>query len=124
MGATLSHGVYKPATPDTGDVWFPALSSNAQLQNDHTHNGTDGAFLAVTTTSILAASWGAPANGTYSQTINMPTVNGVQMQYDNCQIEFRLSTGEIMYPSITRLSSTSYSIAVNDNTVTITAIYR
>ena len=124
MATTLSHGIIKPANPDTGDIWFPALANNAQIQNDHTHNGNDGAFLAVFTASILAANWGSPTNGTYQQTITMPTINSVQMSYDTCQIEFRLSTGEIVYPSITRVSASQYTIFTNDNTQTYTAIYR
>lgn len=125
MGTTLSHGVYKPATPDTGDVWFPAMANNMQILNDHTHNGVDSSLMiGLFTQSILSANWGAAVNGTYTQTITLPIVNTVQLLYDSLQIEFRLSTGEIIYPSITRVSSTSYSVSTNDNTQTYTAFYR
>jgi hypothetical protein len=123
-GALLSHGVYKPATPDTGDIWFPAMATNMQILNDHTHNGTDSALLASTTQSISSGSWGAPTNGTYTQTITLPTVNGVPMQYDSIQIEFRLSTGERVNPSISRASATTYTIKTIDNSLSYVAIYR
>lgn len=123
MGTTLSHGYFQPAPGDTGDVWFPAMSTNMQLLNNHTHNGTDAAFLAVISQSILAANWGAPTNGSYTQTITMPA-SPTGLTYDSCQLEFRLSTGEPIYPSVTRISSTSYSVTTNDNTQTYTAFYR
>src|SRR5882724_7675892 len=117
MGTTLKYGFFKPATPDTGDVWFPAMSANMQLLNDHTHDGNTASFLAVMLQTISSGSWGAPTNGTYSQTITMPTINGTQMQYDGTQMEFRLSTGERVYPSITRASAVTYTITTIDNTV-------
>lgn len=123
-GSTLSHGVYKPANPDTGDVWFPAMANNMQILNDHNHDGVSAAFLAVTTQSIASGSWGAPTNGTYTQTITLPTVNSVQLQYDSIQMMFKLSTGEVIYPNVVRLSATTYSISTNDNTQTFTAVYR
>lgn len=124
MGTILSHGVFKPAPGDTGDVWFPNMTTNMQILNDHTHNGTDAALLALSTQTILSANWGAPTNGTYTQTITMPLINGVQTFYDTTQIEFRLSTGQIIYPSVTRVSSTQYSISTIDNAQTYTAVYR
>lgn len=123
-GTTLSHGVYKPSTPDTGDVWFPAMANNMQILNDHNHDGSTAGFLAVILQTILSSAWGTAVNGTFTQTITLPTINGVTMQYDSMQVEFRLSTGEIVYPSIARLSATTYSIATNDATQTYTAIYR
>lgn len=124
MGSTLSHGYYKPAQGDTGDVWFPGWQANAQLMNDHTHNGTDGALLGIQTLSILAANWGSPTNGTYVQTITLPLINGVQVSYDAIEYQFRLSTGQVIYPSITRLSTTQFTIATIDNTQTYTMLYR
>lgn len=124
MGNTLKYGFFVPAPADTGDTWFPAMANNMTLLNNHTHNGTDTALLAVQTQSILAANWGAPTNGTYTQTITMPIVNSVQMSYDSTKIEFRLSTGEPIYPSVTRLSTTQYTISTNDNTQSYVAVYR
>ncbi len=103
---TLSHGIFKPA--------------NAQAQNDHTHNGTDGNLIAVAAQTILSASWLSGSNGRYSQTITMPS----PYTFDACQIDFRLSTGEVVYPGVVKVSSNTYTIYTNDNTKTYTAVYR
>lgn len=123
-GSTLSHGVYKPATPDTGDVWFPAMANNMQILNDHTHNGTDANLIATNSLSVLAANWGSPTNGTYTQTITLPIINTVQIQYDAIVMLVKLSTGEVIYPPIVRLSATTFSISTIDNTQTYTILFR
>ncbi len=120
---TLSHGFLKPQNGvDAGSVWFPAMEKNIQMLNDHTHNLTDSAQLAVTTQSILAANWTAApiGGGLYQQTITMPS----GFLYDVTDMFFRLSTGEIWFPTIIRLSSSTYQILINDNTLTATVFYR
>lgn len=122
---TLSHGYLKPQNGvDQGVVVFPAMETNIQKMNDHTHNVTanDGAQLAVLTQSILSANWlAAPVGGgVYYQTITMPT----GMLYDSTDIFFRLSTGQIFLPTIVRLSATQYNIFINDQSKTVTALYR
>ena len=117
---TLSKGYKKPQNPDTGDVWFPAMEQNIQQLNDHTHNGVDSQFLAVTTQTISNASWGSDLGGsTYRQLVTLPT----GIQYDSTRLEFRLTTGEVVYPTVERVSSTTYYVYTNDNTVSYTAIY-
>ena len=122
-GTTLSNGFYKPANPDTGDVFFPAISNNWQLVNDHTHDGVNTNLVAVKTQSIPSANW-APGLGVaaylYTQTITMPS----PYLYASTQIEFRLSTGDIVYPTVTSSSSNTYIVTTTDNTKTYTAIYR
>ena len=120
---TLSKNYLKPQNGvDAGSVWFPAMETNIQLLNDHTHNGSDAAQIAVTTQSILAANWvAAPiGGGLYKQTITMPS----PFQYDSTDIFFRLSTGEIWVPTVTRAGANSYVIYINDNTLAVTAFYR
>lgn len=120
---TLSHG-YKQFQDgvDAGSVWFPSMELNIQKLNDHTHNGVDGAFLAITTQAISVVNWSAATvgGGLYQQTVTMPT----GFLYDTTDITFRLSTGEIWYPTVVRVSSTSYQIFCNDNTLNATALYR
>jgi len=119
----LSHGYFKPQNGvDAGSVWFPAMEANIQLMNDHTHNLTDGAQLAVATQSILAANWSAASvgGGLYQQTVTMP--NGYS--YDTTDIFFRLSTGEIWVPTVVRVSSTSYQLFCNNSALAVTAFYR
>lgn len=117
----LSHGYQKPQNGiDAGSVWFPAMENNIQKLNDHTHNLTDAAQLAVTTQSILAANWSAVAGGLYSQVITLPA----GFLYDVTDLFFRLSTGELWYPTVQRTSASTYTIFINDNTLNATAFYR
>jgi hypothetical protein len=122
MSTTLSKGVIKPASPDTGDDFFPALAANAQLQNDHVHDGVTGAILTSSQTNIAAGSWAASpiAGGSYRQTITLPA----GYSYSTCVMEFRLSTGEVVYPTIERISATQYYIYTNDNSLAYVANYR
>ncbi len=118
---TLSHGYKKPANPDTGDAWMPAMEDNIQLMNDHTHNGTDGAQLAVLTKAISHTNWvAAPiGGGHYRQAVSIsPTL------YASTMFEFRLSTGEIVYPSVENISTTSFYVYTTDNTLNYVLYYR
>lgn len=118
--STLSKGYKKPANPTTGDLWFPALETDIQLMNDHVHDGLTGAITPSATAAILAASWGSvSADGIYTQTITMPAGRS----FDTTQISFRYSTGEPVYPSVARVSSTQYTVSTNDNTKAYIAIY-
>lgn len=118
---TLSYGYKKPQNPDTGDIVFPDLEDNWQQVNDHTHDGVDSALLAVQLQTISASGWTAiPAQpGTSSKLITVPT----GFNYDECQIDFRLATGEMIYPSIARVSATQYTIYTN-SVQAFVAIYR
>lgn len=121
---TLSNGYKKPQNGiDTSDVWFPAMETNVQLLNDHTHSpGVDGNQLFVKTQAISSGSWAAApiGGGLYIQTITLPT----GYAYDTTDMWFRLSTGEIFLPSIERVSGTQYKIYINDNSLAVTAFYR
>lgn len=117
---TLSYGYKLPETDDTGDTFWPALEDNIQQLNDHTHNGTNSALLAVATQSILAASWSADlGGGSYRQLITLPG----SRTFDGTSIEMRLSSGHIIYPTIEKVSATTYYVYTNDNTVNMTAVY-
>ncbi len=122
MSTTLSKGVIRSDNGDTGDVWFAAWISNANWMNNHTHNGTDSQFLSGTTQNILAASWSAApiGGGLYVQTVTVPS----GFSYDQCQIWFKLSSNEYVYPSVERVSATQYKVYVNDNTLNLIANYR
>jgi hypothetical protein len=130
---TLSHGFLKPQGGiDSSAVWFPALETNIQKLNDHTHNGTDAAQLSITTQTISSGGWlttsatstGAggtiTGGGVFYQTVTMPG----GLSFDSTDIQFRLSTGEVWVPTVVRLSTTQYNIFTNDNTLSVTALYR
>lgn len=125
MATTLSYGYVQPQNGDKGSVWFPALNDNIQQLNDHTHDGVTSALLpgtSVTSSSvtIAAAAWVADGTGRYRQDVTVPS--GYNM--DSYSIIFKLSTGEIILPSITRLSATSFRIFGPDNTLTYTAVFK
>jgi len=46
------------------------------------------------------------------------------MTFDTIAIQFRLlSTGEMVYPKVVKLTSKTYQVTVNDNTIDLIAIY-
>lgn len=121
---TLTYGVKKPESGDRGSVFWPAMEDNFQQLNDHTHNGTDSAKLTSASVTdvvqtIAAASWVAQGGGTYKQTVTMPG----GMAYDDFGIVFKLSTGDIIYPSVAKVGASSYDVWINDNTLTLKAVY-
>jgi len=119
---TLSYGFLKPQKSDTGDVFFPAMETNIQKMNDHTHDGTNSSLPGSTAQSILAVSWvAAPiGGGLYRQAVTVPSGHS----YDTSDIWFKLSTGEAVYPSTERITASSYYIYTNNNTLQYTARYR
>jgi hypothetical protein len=128
---TLSNGFKKPQDNDSSTQWFDAMEGNVQQLNDHTHNGVDSEPLAisaidVTTQSISSASWVATSGGTYRQLVTMPvslTAGSPALTYDDVALEFRLSTGDIIHPSVEKASSTTFYVYINDNTLNLVAIY-
>lgn len=125
---TLSRGYKSPNNPDTGNIWFPDITTDIQQLNDHTHNGADGAPLGKTQ-SIAAGSW--VANGTsgqYKQTVTLPTyTNGAinyQLKFDEIHVQIRVTgTLEMAWPKIVKNGTNSFDVYTNDNTVAFTAIY-
>jgi len=125
MATTLTYGYIQPQNGDKGSTWFPALNDNIQQLNDHAHDGVNsapisGASVTAGTVSIPAASWVLDVAGRYRQDVTVPA--GYNM--DSYSILFKLSTGEIITPSITRLSATSFRIFGPDNTLTYSAVFK
>jgi hypothetical protein len=121
MANTLSHGYIQPANPDTGDTFWANLATDIQLMNNHVHDGSLGTILPTVTQTISSGSWSAVSGqpGTYSQTITVPT----QFSYDSVEINFRLSNGTKIYPTVTRVSSSQYIVYTNDNSQNFVAVY-
>lgn len=115
---TLSFGFKKPQTNDKANVVFPALEANFQQLNDHDHDGSnskklDGASMESTVVTVTSAGWSALGDGYYEQTVNVPT----GIDYDKATVQVKLSTGEIFYPKVTRVSAAQIKIQVSDNTL-------
>lgn len=126
MSSTLSHGYKLPATGDRGSTWFGNLEDNITLSNSHAHNGTDGElilakYITKATASIASGSWAAVAGqtGTYKQTVTLPS--GYLMS--TVQIHFLDPSGHPLNLSVEKASSTTYDVYINDNSMTLTAVY-
>lgn len=121
---TLSYGYKKPDSGDKGPVVFPAMESNIDQINAHNHNGTNSekltsAAVNQVTQTLLAAAWVLVGNGIYKQTVTTPP----SIDYDVRTPQFKLSTGEVVYLGTVRLSSTSFEVYINDNTVNVVVQY-
>lgn len=117
---TLSKGYQKPSDPTYGDLFFPALEDNIQLMNDHAHDGVTGAVTPRTVVTASSGSWGSDlGGGTYRQLLTAPT----GFTYDDARIEVRRSTGEIVYATIERVSSTTFYLYTNNNAITYTVSF-
>ncbi len=125
MATTLSYGYVKPQTGDKGSVFFPALEDNIDRLNDHNHNGTNSTRLSATSIdavsqNISSASWASQGGGMYRQTVTM----SAGVTFDTHAIQFRnSSTGEIMYLQAVKVTSTTYYVYINDNTIDLKAVY-
>lgn len=124
MSTTLSYGFIKNADGDRGSAFWDDLAANAQLMNDHTHNGTNSALLTAAATlavaqTVLAASWSASGSG-YRQLLTVPT----GMDVDTMNVIFRDSTtGEQFFLDTTKVSDTTFYVYINDSSKTLKAIY-
>ena len=124
---TLSYGFKRPDSGDKGATLFTALEDDITQLNDHTHNGTNSSRIAVSampvsTQSISSGSWAAVSGqtGHYSQTV---TLSG-GLLYNEVVITFRHpSTGDQIFATVTKASSTSYVVYTSDNTIGLTAVY-
>lgn len=121
----LSYGFKNPENGDKGSIWFPALNFNIVQLNGHTHDGVTSALinsaaLVGGSVSIPSGSWTLDVTGRYKQDVTVPA--GFTM--DAFNILVRLSTGDLIYPSIEKLTSTTFRIYTLDNTLTYTAVFR
>jgi hypothetical protein len=118
---TLTYGFKKPQTGDEGAVVFPALETNWQLVNDHTHDGNNSAaiasgYITLTSVGVPAASWVLVANGHYTQNVTLP----LAIQYDDAVLNFKNSTGDQVFPTVTKASATQVKVDYDDNSQTLT----
>ncbi len=122
---TLSYGYKNPDNGDKGSVWYPALNDNIVRLNGHDHDGVDSALLNAAniqkgSVSILAAAWTADGTGRYKQTVTVPS--GFNMT--DFVIQVYLSTGHPIYPTIEKVTGTTFLIYTLDNSLAYTAVFR
>ncbi len=112
--STLSKGYKLPGNPTTGDLWFPAMMTNIQLLNDHTHDGSDGNRIASSVVAVANSGWGSDlGGGSYRQIVTVPT----GFTFDTCRIEVRRSTGEMVYPEIVKINASTFYLYTNNNSL-------
>lgn len=120
---TIAYGYKRPQNSiDSGDIFFPAWEFNITRLASHNHDGVNSAPLGAANQTISAANWVASpiGGGLYEQEITLPS----PFQYDTCQLWFKLSTGEYVYPSITRTGAQKFKVFTNDNSLEYVAYYR
>jgi len=104
---------------DTVAVFNPALRANIQKINDHNHDGTNSPRTPVTSQTIASGGYTDLGNDTHRKTITLAS----SLNYDDVVIQMKLSNGDLFYPTIEKVSATSFNLSVNDPTQSYTAIY-
>jgi hypothetical protein len=103
----------QPEDGDSGDLWFQALADNISKINDHAH-------VPNKTLTADSANWGADlGNNEFKQTLTVPSGKN----YDDVAIQVRISTGEVIYPTIEKVTGTTFDIFTNDATLTYQILF-
>ena len=126
MPTTLTYGRKIPLAGERGVPVYQILEDNAILDDGHNHDGVNSplltaqAFVGVSQT-ILAAGWasyGGPI-GHYRQLVTMSP----GFLFNTTKIGFRTTSGQYIYPTVERVSNTSFYVYTTDNTQDFIAIY-
>lgn len=121
---TGSYGYQIPEDGDKGNEVFPALVDDLEQLDEHDHDGVNSAALtrtamASTTQSLSAGDWSATSGGNYRQLVAMPA----GLLYNTMSMTFRLANGDPYFPTVEKVSSTSFYVYINDNTQDVTVLY-
>ncbi len=118
MPTELTYGHKKPIDGESGSIFCPALENNIDLDDAHSHDGVTsekivGSNITKSTAQATSGSWAADGNG-WIQTVSLPS----GYSYDTTNIVAKVSD-DIIYPTIRKVSDTSFSVKVNDNSITV-----
>lgn len=125
MSTTLSYGYKIPASGESGTAVFTILEDDITRLNSHSHNGTDSALLSRTaivgtSQTISSSSWSANgATGHYRQAVTLPA----GFSYDTVTISFRTTAGDVIIPTVEKISATQYYVYTIDSTINFIALY-
>ena len=134
----LTKGYYKPEANDpsegaAGVGWFNSMAENMQRLNDHNHDGVNSQALSTAaisryTSTVLPADWVNDGGGNYHADVTVPAgISGAVAplnDVDSYVMNFIIAaTGERILPTITKLTSTTFRVAQNDPTITLTILY-
>lgn len=123
MSTTLTYGRKVPSSGERG--FWEALEDNIERDDAHDHDGLNSKKLKAKnfdkdTSTISSDDWDDQGGGTYKQTITLPS--GYSMA--TVTIWFIItSTGHPVFPTVEKVSNTSYDVYINDNSIGLTAIY-
>lgn len=125
MSTTTPKGYHKPTTGDRGSSWFSDLEHNIDRTDTHKHDGTDSEKINVkdlvkSSQTLLSSAWGADLGGsTFKQSVAMPT----GLLFDDSQIKVQTSSGDLIFPTITKTGASAFDLSVNDNSLTLLVVY-
>jgi hypothetical protein len=126
MGTTLSKGYIVPDVGEEMVDWTDDLEANIIRINAHNHDGSNSQALTTkdlikSTTTISSGSWAAVSGqaGTYRQLVTLPTGYSV----DSSIISIVNSSGHPLDLTIEKVSTFTFYVYVNDNTLNLTAKY-
>lgn len=131
MSTTLSYGYKKPADGETGATFYPDLNTNAQLANDHVHDGVTGTRLNSSTsqktyTILSAANWVSAGNGLYYQYISYVGDFNASTNPPCITFYFHSGTYAGSQVALTVEAGTSNQqgkVYINDNTQSLKVVY-
>lgn len=126
MSTVLTYGQKIPEAGDRGVPLFQDLEDNFTRIDGHNHDGvnspllTSQSFVGITQ-NILSANWvtyGGPI-GHYRQLVTM----AAGFLFNTTKIGFRTTDGKYIYPTVERVSNTTYYLYTIDNTQDMVAVY-
>lgn len=126
MSTTTARGYRKPQTGDRG--WYSDLEFNIDRVDAHSHNGTDSVALPSSTITkstqdVLAANWSSQGEGNYKQTLTLP----LGYNWNDSQIRFYVNggpaDGQEVLLSVKRVSTNTFDVFINDNSLELKAVY-
>jgi len=128
MGTTTTKG-YKLPTKGNADFWSQ-LEFDIQRLNDHKHDNIDSQPLSPpsivkSVQTVSAGSWVAVPGqaGTFKQTLTVPATYAVDGMIVKFFVDGGGEDGHQIFPSIQKVSSLTFDIFINDNSVALKAVY-
>ena len=133
MPTVLTYGRKKPIQGEKGDTVFDALEDNIDINDSHNHDGVNSArldpseFIANTADVTTAGPWLA-SGSQYKQTVTIPaTYSAAGRVVGDIGIQFYEISGATVvaqvYPTIVRVSDTTFDIYSPVNTKDYRIVY-
>lgn len=126
MSTTLTYGRKVPDAGDRGVPLFQDLEDNITLDDSHNHDGVNSPLLTAQSfvgipQTILAAGWAAYGGpiGHFRQLVTM----SVGFLFNTTKIGFRTTAGVYVYPTVERVTNTTYYVYTTNPALDFVAIY-